>query len=345
MPFARYRPAARSLQTLGIAILGLCPVACQRVRQTDPRPTASAIASASPAARQLSPEDAKIVLAKVGDVSITLGDYAAALDRMDRFERLRYQSKDRRQLLLDEMINLELLAQEATRQNLDKDPDVRLRLDEALRDEVLRDLRSRVPAPETLPAAEVRAYYEAHRAEFKEPERRRVAAIVVNDAAKAKELAEQARAAEPASWGALVRKHSVVRSNGEQTPLELEGDLGIFSAPGQPQGTGPKLGEAAVKALFEISEVGGVYPTPVRDGQRYYVLRMTGRTEARDRSFTEAERSIRVRMVEQLIATSEQELLETLKKEYAVTIDERALARVNASTQASPRENLKDALR
>lgn len=319
-------------------------LACSRSRQADPQPAASAVASASRPARELSPEDAKFVLARVGEVSITLGDYAAALDRMDRFERLRYQSKDRRQLLLDEMINLELLAQEATRQKLDQDPEVRLRLDEALRDEVLRDLRGRIPAPESLPVAEVRAYYEAHRAEFREPERRRVAAITVTDEKKARDLTALAQSAGPADWGTLVRKHSSVRSTGEQLPLELEGDLGIVSAPGQPQGTGPKLAESLLKALFEIPSVGGVYPKPIREGQHYYILRMTGRTEARERSFQEAERSIRVRMVEQRIAAAEQELLDALKKEYAVTIDEGALSRVKVPPQA-PSENLKDALR
>jgi peptidyl-prolyl cis-trans isomerase C len=305
-------------------------------------PNPSASVGVSPPARDVSPEDAKLVLAKVGDVSITLGDYASALDRMDRYDRLRYQTADRRQQLLDELINVELLAQEAKRQKLDTDPEVRLRLDEALRDEVLRDVRSRVPAPESVPAAEVRAYYDSHRGEFKEPERRRVAAIVVNDEAKAKALIEQAKNAEPTGWGELVRKHSVLPRSSEQTPLELEGDLGIVSAPGQPRGKGPQLADALLTALFEIPTVGGVFPKPVRDGQRYYVLRLTGRTEERERSFGEAERSIRVRMVEQRIAQAEEQLVSSLKQQYPVTIDESALSRVEVP--AAARENLKNAL-
>lgn len=317
-------------------------LACSRSSQTA-APHPSAEAGTSPPARGLSAEDAKLVLAKVGDVVITLGDYASALDRMDRFERLRYQTPDRRQQLLEELISVELLAQEAQRQKLDADPEVRLRLDEALRDEVLRDLHDRVPTPDALPMAEVRAYYDTHRAEFKEPERRRASAIVVNSEAKAKTLVEQANAADPTGWGELVRKHSILRDPSEQSPLELEGDLGIVSAPGQPRGTGPQLAEALLAALFEIPNVGGVFPKPVRDGQRFYVLRMTGRTEARERSFSEAERSIRVRIVEQRIALAQQQLLESLKQEYPVTIDESALARVEVPS-TRPAENLRDAL-
>ena len=43
----------------------------------------------------LSPEQAAQVLARVGTRIITLGDFAAALERMDPFERIRYQSDDR----------------------------------------------------------------------------------------------------------------------------------------------------------------------------------------------------------------------------------------------------------
>ncbi|HEX6275195.1 MAG TPA: hypothetical protein VFZ53_19280, partial [Polyangiaceae bacterium] len=82
-----------------------------------------ASASASPAKKKLSPEMAKKTLAKVGDRVITLGEFEATLERMDPFERMRYQSQDRRKRLLDEMIEVELLAGEARRRGLDKLPE------------------------------------------------------------------------------------------------------------------------------------------------------------------------------------------------------------------------------
>jgi hypothetical protein len=268
------------------------------------------------------------VLAKVGDVTITLGDYAAALERMDRYERLRYQSADRRQALLDEMINVELLAQEAKRQKLDQTEEYKLRLDQALRDEVLTDLRSRVPTPDAIPAAEVRAYYDGHRSEYREPERRRASAVVVTDEKRAEAVIEQARKSDAIGFGELVRKHSVLRDTAENTPLELEGDLGIVSAVGEPNGAGPVLPDAVRKALFEIPKVGDVHQRPILADERYYVIRMTGRTEARERTFSEAERSIRVRIVDERIARAERELIEKLKGETKVTLDESALTKL-----------------
>jgi len=328
---------------LGAVVLVPAVVGCSRSpKGSAPSPSATAITSRP--ARGLSAEDAAQVLATVGDVKITLGDYASAIERMDRYERLRYQSADRRKVLLDEMINLELLAQEARRQKLDVSPEFQLRLDQALRDEVLLDLRASIPGPESIPLPEVRAYYEAHRAEYREPERRRVSAIVVSDESKAKSLLDQAKKADAAGFGELVRKHSQQRVVGESTPLELEGDLGIVSAKGEPQGKGPVLPDTVVTALFELTKVGDVYGKPVRAGQAFYILRMTGRTEARDRSFAEAERSIRVRLVDARTELSEKQLVERLKQEMPITIDDTALAKLPPE-RTTKTETLRDAIR
>ena len=52
----------------------------------------------------LTPQQAAQVLARVGDRTITLGDFEAALEHLDQFDRMRYQSPERRKELLGEMI-------------------------------------------------------------------------------------------------------------------------------------------------------------------------------------------------------------------------------------------------
>ncbi|HEY3593957.1 MAG TPA: peptidylprolyl isomerase, partial [Polyangiaceae bacterium] len=142
--------------------------------------TAGAEAGPPPPAG-LRPEQAAEVLAKVGDKTITLGDYAATLERMDQFDRLRYQSPERRKELLDEIIDAELLAQDARKKKLDEQPETRQAVRQILRDALLTDARKGLPAPADIPESEVRAYYEAKRESFREPERRRVAHIAVKD--------------------------------------------------------------------------------------------------------------------------------------------------------------------
>jgi len=306
-------------------------------------PQGASSTTARPAG-SLTPTEAAQVLAKVGDHTITLGEFNAALERMDRFERLRYQSLERRKQLLDEMIDLELMATEAQRRGLDRQPEVQLRLDEALREEQLSALREGLPSPDSLPEAQVRTFYQAHLADYADPERRRVSAIVVTSEKLALSLIERAAQASPTRWGELVREHSVERSPlGDELPLELAGDLGIASPPGQPRGTGPELPEPVLRALFEIPEVGKTAEKPVQVGGRYYVLRLTGRTEARRRTFAEAERSIRVRLVQERIAEAERQLLETARQRFPVTMDSAAIGRLRPAPLA--KEPLRDALR
>ncbi len=278
----------------------------------------------------LTPEQAAKVLAKVGDRSITLGEYAETLERMDPFERLRYQSPERRKLLLDEMIQVELLAQEAERRGLDRTPETQERIRIVLRNEVLARLRREVPGPESISEAEVRKYYEAHRDEFQEPARRRVAVISLADRAAATRLLPKAREATPMQWGKLVHEHSLDRPEAPSptAPLELAGDLGIVSAPGVTRGASERVPEPVRAAVFKIEKVGQVHSEVVEAGGKHYLVRLIGTTDARDRPYTEAERSIRVTLVQDKIRAAEQRLEAELRKKHPVTVDDEALAKV-----------------
>jgi parvulin-like peptidyl-prolyl isomerase len=291
-------------------------------------PAPSSAPSAQPAG--LTPELAARVLAKVGDKEITLGDYAATLERMDPFERLRYQSADRRKQLLDELIDLQLLADEAKRRGLDQLPETQERLRQMLREELQAQLRKTVPQPSEIPDAEVHRYYDAHRDDFREPERRRVAHIQLGSETEAKALLEKALGASPADWGKLVAEKSrdARTKPSAALPPELAGDLGIVGPPGHPRGENPNVPEPLRAAVFEIDKLGGVLPRVVAAAGSFHVVRMTGKTDARDRSFADAERSIRVAIVQERIRQREAELDAELKAKYPITIDETQLAKI-----------------
>lgn len=304
-----------------------------------PAPAASASAASPPASAapfELSDEQAAQVLAKVGEHTITLGDYVAALERMDTFERLRYQSADRRKLLLKEMIDVQLLADEAKRRGLDKLPETEERLRQVLRDELMKEVRRSVPSASDLPEADVRKYYDEHREEFSDPERRRVSHIAAGNRAAAEKLLEKAKAASAAEWGAMVRENSITPVPKElgSMPVELAGDLGIVGPPGHPRGANPRVSEAVRAAAFKIEKTGDVLPEVVEDKGKFEIVRLTAITPARDRTFAESERSIRVTLVQQLVKQKEAELDKELRARFPVTIDEAALGRIQAKPPA-----------
>ena len=269
-------------------------------------------------------------LAKVGDRTITLGEYAATLERMDSFERMRYQSPDRRKRLLDEMVEVELLAQEARRRGLDKSEETQERVRQILRDQLLEDLRKSAPAANDVPDADLHAYYDAHKEEFAEPERRRVAAIVVDTPAQAKTVLAKAVKASPTEWGALVDQFSTQRGarSVPTQPAELAGDLGIVGPPGNPRGANPRVPDPVREAAFKVANVGETYPSVVEADKKYYVLKVTSKTDARARSFEEAQRAIRTAVVQSRVDEKEKALEKDLRARFPVKVDDAALEKM-----------------
>ena len=286
----------------------------------------------------LSPEQAALVVAKVGDRTITLGDYAATLERMDQFDRLRYQSPERRKELLQEIIDVELLAQDARKRKLDQEPETQQAIRQVLRDAILADAKRDLPAPADIPEAEVRAYYEAHRDDYRDPERRRVAEIVVKDKDTANKIITLARKTNSREWGELFNTHSTVplRKGPEGQPVEMAGDLGLVGPPGDPRGDNPRFSAEVRAAAFEIGEIGEVLSRPVQASDGFHVVRLLGKSAAHERSFSDADRSIRVALLQAKIAEREKALEAELRRQFPVTIDEHALAKVELPPPTEP---------
>jgi peptidyl-prolyl cis-trans isomerase C len=304
--------------------------ACEKPGTPKPETTPAPSASAAPLG--LTPELGARVLARVGDRTITLAEYAAVLQNMDRFERLRYQTADRRKQLLDEMIQVELLAREAERRGLSEKPEAKEMVRQILRDAVLTDLRDKQPKLEAIPQAQVRAWYDAHREEFREPERRRVSVIALKTAAEAEGVLRAAKDASPKDWGDLVVKHGAAPKG--DAPKELGGDLGFVTPKTAGKADNAKVPEAVREAVFEIPEPGKVLPRVVTDGKVHYVVRLVALNSPRDRTFEEAERTIRVKLLQEGFEQARAALEKELAEKYPVKIDEAALAKVTVPPPA-----------
>lgn len=291
----------------------------------------------------MAPEVAERVLAKVGKREITLGDYVMALERLDPLERLRYQTPERRKLLLDEMINVELLAREAERLGLHQEPRTRAAVDQLLRQEMLRRLRAELPAASDIPRSEVQEYYAANRAAFRTPRRRRVAVIATREFSRAKLALAEAVRADPPTWGELVERHSDLEvhkqisskestQNAASKPSKktaiaattLAGDLGMVAEPSAPRENARVPGPVRA-AAFEIPEAGGVFSKVITSGRLHFVVRALAEVPSRQRSLEEAETQVRTRLVQQSLQRAERRLDAQLAKRIEVTVDETKL--------------------
>lgn len=281
----------------------------------------------APKAESASAVEAK-VLAKVGDRTITVGDFLEALANLDEIDRARFEAPARRKELLDALVETEALAQEARAKGLEKEPAVAQELRMALRDAMLREIHRSVPKAEALEVAEVRAYYDAHAASYAEPERRRLQAIVVASEAEAKKVLTALGAAPTAQrFGELVKSRSTDASAKTGAPLDLLGDVGFVSAPGDDRGTNARIPEAVRKAAHALAGVGAV-SEPIAAEGAFWVVRVTSVSAARSRSFEEVEKTLRIALAQEKRRAAEKAKLAELAKAAKIDLDPQALEAV-----------------
>jgi peptidyl-prolyl cis-trans isomerase C len=313
---ARRSTPIAALTVAAFALAAAC-TACSGCKSSSSS-AGSVEAGAAVGPEGLTPEQAAQVLAKVGDRTITLGEFAAAIEQMDQFDRMRYQAPERRKELLNEMIDTMLLADEAREHGYDKDPQTQQEIRQALRDALIKKERQSVPAPNDIPAEEVSAYFDAHKSDFHDPERRRVSAIVVASPAAAAGVLSSLKGPGAVHWGEIVRSKSIDPQAKANVPIDLAGDLGFVSPPGDARGDNSRIPPEVRSAAFDIDGPGGLYPTPVASGGRFYVVRLTGKTPPHDRSLPDVERTIRVKLSQEKIRAMEGTLVEQLQKHYPV---------------------------
>jgi len=199
-----------------------------------------------------------------------------------------------------------------------------------LRDQLLDELKKGGPAAADLTDAELHAYYDAHKDDFAEPERRRVSAIVLDTKGQAQSMLTKALKADVATWGQLVDQAQSPR--GPRPPIagpnELAGDLGIVGPPGHPRGGNPRVPDAVREAAFKATNIGETFPSVVEADKKFYVIRVTSKTDGRARSFEEAQRAIRTALVQSRIDEREKALEKDLRAKFPVKVDDAALEKM-----------------
>jgi peptidyl-prolyl cis-trans isomerase C len=275
----------------------------------------------------LTEEQANEVLAKVGDRTITVGEFADRLASQSPYLQARFESPERRKEFLDNLVRYELLVYEAKRRGYADDPEVQ----RARRGIMIQELiQQEVDAPienQPVTEAEVEAAYEADPKEFDREAQVRASDIFIRDRKKAETILNQARKADRATFSRLAREHS-----DDETTKVNSGDLQFFtaSADGQPS--------AAVReAAFSIDRVGTVYPKLVEADGGYHILMLTGKRAALERTYEQAKRAIRHKLTRERKDAAMQALTARLRNEVPVEIDYGALEEVKVEVPELPK--------
>jgi len=277
-----------------------------------------------PAAPLQSAEELKAPLAKIDDVTITLGELQERINRQSPYIRARYTSLEQKKEFLDSLIRFEVLAKEAFRRGLDKDPEVVRTMKQVMIQRLMRDELDTKITAETITDAEMKAYYDANLAEYVKPEEVRISAIIVKNRAQGDRVALEARGEAGKTnkgFRDLVNRYS----QDEDSKLR-GGDLRYFDAATK------DVPAPVVKAAFGLLNTGDVSTSIDAGNGTWYVLKQTGRRKSMTKSFDDAKPAIRNKLFRDKRQSAQKDFVDGLKTAAKIEVNETNLAKVRIDT-------------
>ena len=177
-----------SILALAAAAALALAAGCQQEHKDKP-----STASGSSALPGQSAADLDTPIATIDDAVITVGEFQDRINRQSPYIRARYTSLEQKREFLDNLIRFEVLAGEAFKRGLDKDPDVVRTMKQVMIQKLMKSEFENRIKPEDITDADMKAFYEEHRDEYNKPEEDRVSAIILADAKTAAKVAKLAK--------------------------------------------------------------------------------------------------------------------------------------------------------
>lgn len=253
------------------------------------------------------PVEEEEVLVTIGDTTITMSDFEERVANLP--EMYREIARKRKALYVEEIINDTLLYQEAVRRGLDRDKDVQKVIEEATRKILIAKLlETEVDSVLEVTDEDIEAYYEENRHRYMTPEVMRASHILLNS------LEDANRVVADLARGAVFE--DIARARSLDPTAQQGGDIGYF-----PKGQLMPEFERACSRL-EVGEVSGV----TRTSLGYHVIKLTDRKPPMERPVETVREEIEFRLRDARRRDLFNELLERLKSETDIVVNEEALS-------------------
>ncbi|MBN1770997.1 MAG: peptidylprolyl isomerase [Deltaproteobacteria bacterium] len=281
-------------------------------------------------------EECRLALAEGDGIRITVCDFIREVNALPPRYRSRFDSLERRKELLEDMISLAVMEQEAKRLGLDRDPETRFYLERLLADKMEAELKAelRKEIRQTIAAQDEEAYFATHQDQFNRPELASAAHILVATEAEAQALIVQLTAPDVARnlFATLAAERSL-----DADTKARGGSLSYFTRPDVHSDRYPAVDPALAAVVFEMQNIGDVYPQPVRTTQGFHVLKLTGKRAAVVRALEQVRPAVRAGIEEERFQAAWKQKMQAIQAELGVELHPENLADVQP-TLPSPEE-------
>jgi peptidyl-prolyl cis-trans isomerase C len=315
------------MQMLGwILLIAVLATSCQKKDESRSAPGRST-AKGGPTSPPQSAEELKAPLAKIDDVTITLGEFQERINRQSPYIRARYTSLEQKKEFLDSLVRFEILAKEAYKRGMDKDPEVVRTMKQVMIQKLMRDEFDAKVTADSVAEEEMKKFYDSNLAEYVKPEEVRASAIILKNKAQADRVLIEAKG-EAGKTNKGFRDLVTKYTTDEETKLR-GGDLRYFDAANK------ELPAPVVKAAFGLVNTGDVSDVANAGNGTFYILKQTGRRKSMTKSFEDAKPQIRNKLFREKRMQAQKDFLDNLRNGAKIEINEQNLAKVRIDTSAA----------
>jgi peptidyl-prolyl cis-trans isomerase C len=266
-------------------------------------------------------------------VTITVDEFKAKLDEQSPFIRARYSTLDRKKEFLDNLVRFEVLANEARKRGLDRDPEVLSTLKKVMVQKLIRQEFDDTDAAKNTPEDELKKYYDEHLGDYVKAERIRVSHIFFaaekgkpersKKGAEAKKMltrvsAEEQGGKNPQAFATFARD-----SSDDQASKAVGGDLTYKTRDELAQQFTPELASAAF-ALKDIGQLSAVVETP----KGFHIIKLTGRQAELNRPFDQVKTQIANKLYREKRTKEFDEYVKKLKEDAKVSVNDGELEKI-----------------
>jgi peptidyl-prolyl cis-trans isomerase C len=239
--------------------------------------------------------------------------------------RARYNSPERKKAFMENMIKFEVLAQEAKRQGLDRDPQVLLELKQAMVRKMMSDELAGAVSLESIPETEIRKYYDDHVGDYVRPEKVRASHILLPDEKTANKVAADLN---KAFSGDPTHKRRIFALRARDVSTDpvtatLGGDMRFFARPEDGGTVAPEL----AKRAFETKDIGKMIG-PFKTDKGWHLLMVTARRQRHEKKYEEAKQAIANRLFRERRSSAELDFVQKTKAKSEIEIRDELLDKV-----------------
>lgn len=247
------------------------------------------------------------VLARINGKAITMDDFKREQEKLPPYVKASLGTVEGKKQFLDNLVTRELIQAKAEKSGMDKDQAVISKLEEMKKTLMIEALlKKEIEGKATFTEKDAEAYYNAHKDEFKDEERVKVAHIMLKTEKEANEILKKLKNKE--SFEKLANKYSVSPS------ASKGGELGYLSR-------GAVIREFE-EAAFKLKKAGELSPV-VAAGSAYHIIKLLeDKKEAEVQPFEK----VREKIISDQTKKKQKELFDSyvssLKKEAKVEIND-----------------------